>query len=25
MITGWFELMKEVREATTFEEIREAG
>jgi len=25
LITGWFALMKEVREATTFEEIREAG
>jgi hypothetical protein len=25
LITGWFELMKEVREATTFEQIREAG
>jgi hypothetical protein len=25
LITGWFELMKEVQVATTFEEIREAG
>jgi len=25
LITSWFELMKEVREATTFEQIREAG
>jgi hypothetical protein len=25
LITGWFELMKEVREATTFGQIREAG
>jgi hypothetical protein len=25
LIEGWFELMKEVREATTFEELREAG
>ncbi len=25
LITGWFELMKEAREATTFEQIREAG
>jgi hypothetical protein len=25
LITGWFELMKEVREATTFEQLREAG
>jgi hypothetical protein len=25
LITGWFELMKEVREATTFEQIRDAG
>ena len=25
LITGWLELMKEVREATTFEQIREAG
>jgi hypothetical protein len=25
LITGWFELMKEVKEATTFEQIREAG
>jgi hypothetical protein len=24
LITGWFELMKETREATTFEQIREA-
>jgi hypothetical protein len=25
LITGWFELMKEVQVATTFEQIREAG
>jgi hypothetical protein len=25
LITGWFELMKEVKEATTFEQIRDAG
>jgi len=25
LITGWFELMKEVREATTFGQIRDAG
>ncbi len=25
LITGWFELMKEVKQATTFEQIREAG
>jgi len=25
LITGWFELMKEVKEATTFDQIREAG
>jgi hypothetical protein len=25
LITGWFQLMKEVKLATTFEEIREAG
>jgi hypothetical protein len=25
LITGWFQLMKEVRVATTFEQIREAG
>jgi hypothetical protein len=25
LITGWFELMKEMKQATTFEEIREAG
>jgi hypothetical protein len=25
LITGWFQLMKEVQVATTFEEIREAG
>ncbi len=25
LITGWFELMEEVREATRFEQIREAG
>jgi hypothetical protein len=25
LITGWFELMKEVRGATTFEQIRDAG
>src|SRR5215212_8956769 len=25
LITGWFELMKETREATRFEQIRDAG
>jgi len=25
LMTGWFQLMKEVQEATTFEELREAG
>ncbi|KFE63953.1 AHH domain-containing protein [Hyalangium minutum] len=25
LITGWFQLMKEVQEATTFEQLREAG
>ncbi|HEX8703954.1 MAG TPA: hypothetical protein VF815_34300 [Myxococcaceae bacterium] len=25
LITGWFELMKEVKKATTFEQLREAG
>jgi hypothetical protein len=25
LVTGWFQLMQEAREATTFEELREAG